>query len=184
MAYTHILVATDFSASGDHAVCCGFEEATLHHAKVTLLHVLHYQPDTRVFFWGGEPEQRTGLRDSLIAFPFGYDPETGARLPMSSAPGPHAVTRDFDEEALERLRELKPATFTGTCDVAVASGDPGRAIVHVAEEHGMDLIILGSHGRSGWLHTMLGGTADKVIRHAPCTVLVTKAPTQTENKAS
>lgn len=176
MAYTHILAATDFSATGDHAVRCAFEDAELHGAKVTLVHVLHHQPDTNVYFYGGSPEQRAGLRQSLIAFPYGYEPTTGTRLPMPSPHVPTSVTRDFDEEALDHLRDLVPDTFTGSWEAAVASGDPARAIVQIAQEHHADLIIVGAHGHTGLRHTLLGGVAEKVVRHAPCTVLTIRAP--------
>ncbi len=174
MPYTHILAATDFSEAGNHAVQCACEEATLHGAKLTVVHVLPHQPDVQVYFWQGDPEVRAGLRQSLIAFPRGFDPDTGRTLPMPPAPPPQTVTRDYDEEALEHLRALIPASFTGPWDTAVASGDPGRAIVHVAQEHGADLIVVGAQGPSALHHLVLGSVAEKVVRHASCPVLTIK----------
>lgn len=176
MAYSHILAATDFSATGNHAVRCALEEAERHGAKVTLLHVLHHQPDTNIYFFGGSQEQRTGLRQSLFAYPYGYEPDTGGRLPMSSPPAPTSAPRDFDEEALGRLRDLVPDTFTGSFDAAVASGDPARAIAQIAREHHADLIVVGAHGSTSWSEILLGSVAEKVVRHAPCGVLTVRAP--------
>jgi nucleotide-binding universal stress UspA family protein len=174
MAYTHILAATDFSALANHAVHAAFDEATRHNARVTLLHVLYHKPDTRVFFLGGDPEARAGLRDALIAFPAGYDEYTGTSLPMPSAPLPTSVRRDYDEEALDQLRDLVPATFTGPWNAAVASGDPAQAIVQVAQVHDVDLIVMGSHGHTGLHRLVLGSVSEKVVRHASCAVLTIK----------
>ena len=174
MAYTHILAPTDFSVVGNYALSFAFEEATLHGAKITLLHVLHHQPDTKVYFLGGDPESREGLQTSLFAFPADFDAYTGTPLPSAPSSPATTVRRDYDEEALERLRTLIPETFTGDWDAAVASGDPARAIVHVAQEHAVDLIVIGSHGRTGLPGLVLGSVAEKVIRHAPCAVLTIK----------
>ena len=51
---------------------------------------------------------------------------------------------------------------------------PGRALVEMAEDEGADLIILGSHGRSGLSRAFLGSVAERVVRHAPCPVLVVR----------
>lgn len=174
MAYTHILAPTDFSSTGNYALRAAFEEAMLHGAKLTLLHVLHHQPDTKVYFLGGDPESRAGLQDSLFAVPAGYDAYTGTPLPTAPSPAPSAVRQDFDEEVLERLQDLVPDTFSGDWDAAVASGDPARAIVHVAQEHAADLIVLGSHGRTGLSGLLLGSVAERVVRHASCAVLTIK----------
>ena len=176
MAYKHILAATDFSTTGNHAVRAALEEAALHGSKLTLLHVLHHQPDIRVYFHGGDPEARAGLRDSLFAFPYGFNPDRGAKVAMGSAHLPSTVIRDFDEETLEQLRQLVPGTFTGPWDAAVASGEPAHAIVQMAKEHAADLIVLGSHGHAGIIQTVLGDVSDKVVRRASCAVLIIRHP--------
>jgi nucleotide-binding universal stress UspA family protein len=178
MAYTHILAPTDFSKVGNDALPFAFEEARLHGAKLTLLHVLHHQPDTKVYFLGGDPESRAGLQDSLFGFPAGYDVYTGTSLPTAPSPPLTEVRQDYGEETLERLRELVPDTFTGDWDVAVASGDPARAILHVAQEHAVDLIVLGSHGHTGLPGLLLGSVAEKVLRRATCAVLAIRAKAQ------
>jgi nucleotide-binding universal stress UspA family protein len=173
MTYTHVLAATDFSDTGNQAVQCAFEEAALHHATVTVLHVWRHHPDAQVYFFQGDPETRAGLRNALVAFPAGFDPATGNALPMTPSPE-RATIRDYDEEALAQMRDLAPATFPGKWHVRVASGDPARVIIHVAEEYNADLIVLGAHGHRGFahaIHRVLGGVAEKVVRHASCAVL-------------
>jgi len=56
----------------------------------------------------------------------------------------------------------------------VAQGDPREAIVDAAREHAVDLILVGSHGRSGISKLVLGSVASHVVTHAPCPVLVVK----------
>jgi nucleotide-binding universal stress UspA family protein len=53
-------------------------------------------------------------------------------------------------------------------------GQPASEIVDVAQELQSDLIILSTRGRSGLAHVFLGSTAEKVVRHAPCPVLVVR----------
>ncbi len=56
----------------------------------------------------------------------------------------------------------------------IAFGDPGIEITEYAERLGADLIVLPSHGRTGLKHLLLGSVAERVIRFAPCPVLVLK----------
>lgn len=54
------------------------------------------------------------------------------------------------------------------------AGDPAETIVRYAEEHGFDLLILAHKGHSRTRRFLLGSTSDKVVDHAPCTVMVVK----------
>jgi nucleotide-binding universal stress UspA family protein len=56
----------------------------------------------------------------------------------------------------------------------VLPGDPAQTIVKTAKKQHVDLIIIATHGRSGWTHLVFGSVAEKVIRLAPCPVLVVK----------
>jgi len=74
------------------------------------------------------------------------------------------------KEAEERLNEL--ATKLGLVPhVVVRVGSPAREILAAAEEFGADLIIIASH-RPNLSNYLLGSTADRVVRHATCSVLV------------
>jgi universal stress protein A len=55
-------------------------------------------------------------------------------------------------------------------------GDATQQIVVYAKENGFDLIVIGTHGRSGIKHMLLGSVTEKVVRHAPCPVLVVRSP--------
>ena len=166
MAFTHVLVPTDFSEPANCAVQCAVEEATLHRAKVTLLHV--QQPSsaaTDIYYVGGVAS--SGLEA-------GFDLVAGGRVGAQVAE-PTVVRHDVVEEALMRLRDLVPSSFKGVWDVDLAVGRPAEAIIRTAHERQVDLIIMATHGRTGLEHVLLGSVAEKVVRLAPCPVLTVKA---------
>lgn len=55
-------------------------------------------------------------------------------------------------------------------------GDARHEIVNEAKEWHADLIVLGSHGLTGFSHWLIGSVAENVVRHAPCSVLIARAP--------
>jgi universal stress protein A len=163
MAFTHILLPTDFSEPANRALHYALEEATCHHAKVTLLHVLPAHTGTDVYFITGGPDAQPH-----------FEPALERRLGISTPPQPRVVLQDHHEAALTQLHDLMPASFQGPWDVEVAAGSPAETIVHVAHERGADLIVMGTHGRTGLHHMLLGSVAEKVVRLAPCPVLTVK----------
>ena len=168
MAFTHVLVPTDFSEPARHALRYALEEAALHHAKVTLLHVLPPHTVTEVYYITGAPVAEVG-----------FDPALEGRLGLSTPPPPTVVRHDHDEEALTQLRDLMAGSFHGAWEVEVAAGHPAETIVRVAHQRGADLIVMGTHGRTGLQHVLLGSVAEKVVQLAPCPVLtVRRAPWQ------
>ncbi|MBI4637731.1 MAG: universal stress protein [Candidatus Rokubacteria bacterium] len=65
--------------------------------------------------------------------------------------------------------------------VEVVSGGPAREIIRYAQSHAIDLIVLGTHGRTGWSRALLGSVAERVVRWAPCPVLtVPREPAATQ----
>jgi nucleotide-binding universal stress UspA family protein len=80
---------------------------------------------------------------------------------------------DIASAAAERLRRSgRAATWS------VRAGDPARAIVETAEAEGIDLIALGTHGRTGLDRLVVGSVARNVLTHAQCSVLVAPATQQ------
>lgn len=55
-------------------------------------------------------------------------------------------------------------------------GDPASTIARVAKEGNYDLVVMGTHGRTGLSHLMMGSVAEKVVRMAPCPVLTYRVP--------
>jgi universal stress protein A len=166
MAFTHVLVPTDFSEAAQHALRHALEEATLHHAKVTLLHVLPAHTGTDVYFITGFPGAQPH-----------FDAVLGGRLSTLTSPQPTMVLYDHNEEALTQLRDLMPDTFHGIWVAEVAVGPPADTIVRVAHKRNADLIVMGTHKRTGLQHVLLSSIAEKVIRLAPCPVLTVRYDT-------
>ncbi len=77
----------------------------------------------------------------------------------------------------EALRGLKVAEVIG-------HGDAAAEIVRIADEQEIDLIVISSHGRTGLGRIFFGSTAEAVVRHARCPVLVVKPPPEEEEEES
>lgn len=75
----------------------------------------------------------------------------------------------------EDLRGLK-------VEEVIGHGDAAAEIVRVADEHEVDLIVISSHGRTGLGRIIFGSTAEAVVRHARCPVLVVKPPPDEEEE--
>ena len=73
----------------------------------------------------------------------------------------------------EELRGLK-------VEEVIGHGDAAAEIVRVADEQNVDLIVISSHGRTGLGRIIFGSTAEAVVRHARCPVLVVKPPPEEE----
>jgi nucleotide-binding universal stress UspA family protein len=93
---------------------------------------------------------------------------------------PAAIPVELLEEQRRELEELV-ARAEGTLREAgfategrVLAGDPREALVQVAQDERADLVVLGSHGRTGFAKLILGSVSSHVVTHAPCSVLVVK----------
>ena len=89
-----------------------------------------------------------------------------------------------DEETLEQLRakllDCIPEEMRDDMDVEaiVIQGIPFVEIISTSREKEIDMIVMGSHGRTGISHMMLGSVSEKVVRKAPCPVLIVRQPDQ------
>ncbi len=77
------------------------------------------------------------------------------------------------EDRLNRLTDGVQARDAKT-EVHVAVGSIEPEILHMVDRYAVDLIVMGTHGASGWGHLLLGGTTERVVRRAPCPVLTVK----------
>ena len=85
--------------------------------------------------------------------------------------------QDTGLEAERRLFEIaQPLQREGlTIETLAHEGDPARVIAEEAESRGADLIAMGTHGRTGLRHLLLGSTAERVVEYAPCPVMTIRA---------
>ena len=86
------------------------------------------------------------------------------------------------EETLKKVREelansvLKDAKGKVDVETIVSMGIPAVEIINAAKEKGVDLIVMGTHGRTGIAHVVIGSVAENVVRKSHCPVLTVKHP--------
>ena len=145
-----ILVPTDFSDDAERAI----------HAALRILASL-------------EPSGDTARLTLIHAFNLPIEYTAYGPIPTSI----HFL-RDTGLEAERRLQEAVDGLAREglTVDWVAREGDPAAVVAHEAEARGVDLIAMGTHGRSGLAHLFLGSTAERVVQHSPCPVLTVRRP--------
>jgi nucleotide-binding universal stress UspA family protein len=93
--------------------------------------------------------------------------------PDQDVPLPLADDPRWEEIARKHLEAIAHKVLDGSVpwELHVSSGVPERDIVHMADRLSIDLIVMGTHGRTGISHLVLGSVAEEVIRKANCAVL-------------
>lgn len=101
-----------------------------------------------------------------------------AEVYAPAAPYPAEVagelTRHYEELDQGAMATLRQAGLLASSKVL--QGDAREVLVEVARAEGADLLVVGSHGRTGLARLLLGSVAAHVVGHAPCTVVVVKRP--------
>lgn len=88
----------------------------------------------------------------------------------------HIIDQAFEETGEEILEEGCELIRDRNIEVVkmLKHGNPGKIIVKVAEEEGIDLIVMGNRGLTPVSRFMLGSVSNKVLNHAKCSVLIVK----------
>lgn len=148
-----ILLPTDFSKYAAEATNYACELASQFGSK---LHVLHVLPDPAAML----PDFEMGLDFSEIS----------QRIPES-------FHEQLELDALKRLAKvLDPEWQKGKSVVlATKEGLAHIEIIGYAKSHLIDLIVMGTHGRTGLSHALIGSVAERVVRTAPCPVLCVRS---------
>lgn len=141
-----ILCPLDFSEGSEHAMLYALAFAQAYDAHLELLHV--------------------------VELPF---------LPSYSTAGVPDLTLPVDQiqdECQKRLQSTVEEQKEKHEDVEgkVLAGAPFVEIIEEARDGDFDLLVVGTHGRSGLKHMLIGSVAEKVVRKAPCPVLTVKHP--------
>ena len=137
-----ILVPTDFSDPSAEALATAIALAQQAGAVVDLVHV---------------------AVEAAFALP---PPVDVAAVPVDMTKLMERVTDGLHTEE-ERVRAAGLR-----CETAMLVGRPDAEIVARANATGAELIVMGTHGRSGLAHALLGSVAEKVVQHSPCPVLI------------
>lgn len=142
----HLMVATDFSACSNAALDHAIHLAEKMTARLTLLHIFES--------------------------PFFYPTET----PLGAYPEVYQWLQDFKQEEVKKLDALRDKIRKEGLPVEAIfkEGVPSVEIIQTAKAVGADLIVMGTHGRRGLSHIVMGSVAERVAREAPCPVFIVR----------
>lgn len=155
MKLTKILAPTDFSKQSGFALEWAAFLAHCMKAELVLLHVI--------------PEEDAQIIEEVIG--------EGAVAHI-----PRGLRQDVLEERQKKFKEQLKIVLPGhlRSDLEVEEvlkiGIPFLEIIKTAKEKDVDLIVMGTHGRTGLAHVLIGNVAEKVVHHAHCPVLTVRHP--------
>ena len=92
---------------------------------------------------------------------------------------PYTALQDLEAEIMRSMEGCRARVTAAGLegDIVVVHGVPFHEILEMAKSQHINLIVMGTHGRTGLQHILLGSVAEKVVRLAPCPVLVARQPT-------
>lgn len=139
-----ILCPTDFSEQSSQATKYSLAFAKQFNAELHLLHILEVHAGSTPLFGAG-----------LAPLP---------RVQESKQQADVELARMLDSDQCSGIRVVRKTT----------DGVPFVEIISYARANDIDMIIMGTHGRSGVTHMMIGSVAERVVRKAPCPVLTVR----------
>ena len=139
-----ILVPIDFSDPSKKAFQYALRLAEQFDSEIVLLHVME-------------------LRPPIAAIHLGYDARRSSKDQLS-------IAKKKLTALLARARDAGVGTVSST----IRSGVATHEIAEAARDLDADLIVIATHGYTGFKHFYMGSTTERVIRHAPCPVLVVR----------
>ena len=148
MAYRKVLIAVDGSDEAEQVVSEGIATVADSGAEIVLASVIR------------------PLNQSYGGIDIAAAGETAIRF-----------EREAEAQVRERLEKLGAAHGLGQDSIVVRHGNPAMEIHALAEEHGVDLIVVGTHGRHGF-GLLLGQTANAVLHGVTCDVLAVRVKTE------
>jgi len=87
----------------------------------------------------------------------------------------HRQPEFYQQQLWDELRRVGPADSAVRVTYQLREGEPAAEIIREAQERPCDLIVMGSHGRTGLARVLLGSKAEQVMRGSPCPVLLVKS---------
>jgi len=150
MTFSRILVPIDFSECSGAAFSTAVELARRLGAKITLLHVWDVP-----FLW-------PSVTDTLVTVP-AEEPMTVGQL----------VKKRASEELQRFITDYPHADVEVTARLEM--GEPVQRICSVAQDGNHDLVVMGTHGRTGFTRVLAGSVAENVVRHSPVPVLTVRS---------
>jgi len=146
-----ILVPIDFSPHSHVALQYATDLAHHYHASLELVHVL----DIGIYSLGdGSPMLDPVQFENIV----------------------NQITHDLDEAKRDAL-----AAGVGVVRTKLLQGKPNRELLRIALEDAVDLIVMGTHGRTGFRHLLMGSVAELLVRRASCPVFTVKSTAANES---
>ncbi len=153
-----IIVPTDFSKQAGYALDFASEVAAKMGSTITLLHVVEYSKKKTIF-----------LEDSSLS--------TMASLPGSSDENALFFIELYRKKKLQIADVVNDPKYSGVdIEPKIVLGTPYHAIEEEITMQDADMIVMGTTGVSDWEESLIGSTAEKVVRHAGCPVLTLREP--------
>jgi nucleotide-binding universal stress UspA family protein len=147
--YTNILVAVDGSEASKRALSEAIQLAKLSRCTLTAVYVI----------------------DQSAAFTY-----AGACDPHLLTDAARQVGVSLLNGALAQMRELNVVGDTEIVETQGIAEDIASALMRCAERRGVDLVVMGTHGRRGLRRMVIGSVAERFVRHATCPVLLIREP--------
>lgn len=147
MTFKKILVTTDFSDESRVAIQMAKDLGTLCGSKISLVHVTEFAP--------------------------AYSHHT----PTDQVPSYEGYKDDVRKQAQTAIDQLKGETLGDYPDAEalnLENRSVWRGVCEQAESMGADVIVVATHGRTGFAHAVIGSVAERILRHAPCPVLTVR----------
>jgi nucleotide-binding universal stress UspA family protein len=143
---TKVLFPTDFSEGAVYAFPYAIDMVKTYKAELHLVHILY---------------------DFVVA--------TGLHVPHTSV---DTLYLELEQSAAKQLENfgLDQRKDIPGIQTAILRGVPYEELLKYAETHGIDLIVIGTHGRKGLDRMLFGSTAERVVRNATCPVLTVRRP--------
>ena len=134
------------------------------------------------------PTDFSSSSDAALAHATSLARDTGARLLIVHVAEPpttygggemyYGVLEPNLNELLRMLHAVHAEDPAVACEHRLLAGDPASAITELARKENADLIVMGTHGRTGLVRLLMGSVAEAVVRRAPCPVFTFKQPKQ------
>ena len=128
----------------------------------------------------------TVIRASELAQHFGAELIVAHVIPpiptLPSDPHYNFEVPAYQDALRENARRQLDETISGlvrqevNARALLSHGDPAKEIVRIANEENVDMIVIATHGLTGWQHIVFGSVAEKVVRFAECPVLTVRGP--------
>ena len=158
LEFKRILCPVDLSEFSLDALRLAVAVAKGSGGTLDILHVIHNPFDE--IYMSGITQTDPALLDAYAA-----EPQKRAQILLATEDHSEVLLKQFCHDQIEGVSAVR---------YHIRKGDPFECILEATEDFMTDLVVLATHGRTGIKRLVIGNVAEKVVRHAPCSVLTVK----------